>query len=260
MNLRPMDKNISFEQQRSNIEPRRGSLRRFRKLAADPPRLLFKSQRIYLELRRKIADLELAPGTILDWHAVASEHNASRTPVREAFARLAGEHLVVIRRGRSVVAPISADHVRESLFVRMALEIETSGRASVIMSSAVIERLRANLNEQRTALEQRNVALFAELDEKLHSTLFDAVACPRAKRTVAAAVAAIARIRRLCPPSGERLHDAFVEHCWIVDALATQNPHLAAAAMRAHLTNDGACVERSLRDFFAQGKRVRDMT
>jgi DNA-binding GntR family transcriptional regulator len=239
------------------VELRSGGLRRFKKQVTTPPRLPFKSERIYLELRRKIADLELAPGAVLDLIEVARVHCTSRTPVREAIARLASEQLVLIRRDGSVVAPISGSHVRESLFVRMALEVETSGRASVIMTPALIDRLRENLHDQRVALEQRDVDLFGALDEGLHAMLFDAVACPRAKHTTAAAVAAIARIRRLRPPSEERLQDAYVEHCRIVDALATQSVHLSAAAMRAHLTNDGACVERSLRDILAQDSQAR---
>jgi DNA-binding GntR family transcriptional regulator len=211
-----------------------------------------KSQLIYCELRRKISDLELAPGTVLDWLAIAKTYGASRTPIAEAIARLAGERLVEIRHRGSVVSPISANHVRESLFVRMALEVETAGRAATIITPASIELMRANLEGQRAAFEQRNIELFADLDEKLHGMLFDAVACQRAKRMVSAAVAAIARIRRLRPASDERLHEAVAEHRWIVDALAAQSSHLAAAAMRAHLSNDGADIERSLQDILAQ--------
>jgi GntR family transcriptional regulator, rspAB operon transcriptional repressor len=218
---------------------------------ARPARLPFKAQLIYLELHRKISDLVLAPGSILDRVAIARAHFVSRTPVGEAIAKLVAERLVEVRHYGSVVAPISASHVREALFIRMALEVETCRRAATMMTPAAIERLRANLDDQRAALEHRNYVLLFDLDEMLHTMLFDTVACPRAKRMVAAAVAAIARIRRLRPPTSDRLHQAFAEHGWIVDAMATKNPDFAAAAMRAHLGNDAADIERSLQDILA---------
>jgi DNA-binding GntR family transcriptional regulator len=214
----------------------------------------FKAQLIYLDLHRKISDLELAPGTILDRIAIARAHSVSRTPVGEAIARLVAERLVEVRYCGSVVAPISGSHVREALFIRMALEVETSRQAAAMMTPVAIERLRANLDEQRTALEQRDYVRLFDLDERLHAVLFDAVGCQRAKRMAAAAVAAIARIRRMRPPTVDRLHEAVAEHSWIVDAMATRNPDFAAAAMRAHLRNDGADIERSLEDILAQGE------
>lgn len=49
---------------------------------------------IYDELRRRIVSLAYRPGTMLSENAVAAEFDVSRTPVRQAFFRLAQEELL----------------------------------------------------------------------------------------------------------------------------------------------------------------------
>ena len=64
--------------------------------------------RIYEALRRRILDLELAPGADLDETALADAFDISRTPLREALNRLAAEQLVVISPNRGAsVAPLN---------------------------------------------------------------------------------------------------------------------------------------------------------
>lgn len=61
----------------------------------------------YETLRREILDLTLAPGALLDETTLAERFGMSRSPVREALIRLAGDELVVNLANRStVVAPI----------------------------------------------------------------------------------------------------------------------------------------------------------
>jgi DNA-binding GntR family transcriptional regulator len=61
---------------------------------------------VYDGLKREILELELAPGALLDETELSRRFGVSRSPVREALIRLAGERLVLALRNRSaVVAP-----------------------------------------------------------------------------------------------------------------------------------------------------------
>lgn len=61
----------------------------------------------YDTIRDEILSLHLAPGSVLDETALAERFGMSRSPVREALIRLAGDDLVVNLSNRStVVAPI----------------------------------------------------------------------------------------------------------------------------------------------------------
>ena len=65
------------------------------------------SRDVYDTLRNEILALTLAPGQLLDENTLAERFGMSRSPVREALIRLAGDELVLTLANRStIVAPI----------------------------------------------------------------------------------------------------------------------------------------------------------
>src|SRR5215469_1722419 len=139
-----------------------------------------KAERVYGSLRRRIRELALPPGAPLRKEEIALELGVSRAPVSEAIARLAEEGLVeVFPQHGSFVAPIRAADVRESLFIRTALETEAMRRLAPIANADLVARLEENLIDQQNALATGDLAQFYDLDESLHSQLFAAVGNPR---------------------------------------------------------------------------------
>lgn len=66
------------------------------------------AKEVYQLLRNQIMRLELVPGATIDESALVNSLGVSRTPVREALIRLAGDGLVVLLPNRGArVAPIS---------------------------------------------------------------------------------------------------------------------------------------------------------
>src|SRR5512143_1572985 len=113
-----------------------------------------KAERVYQDLRRRICELTLPPGAPLRKEEIALEMGVSRAPVSEAIARLADEALVdVFPQHGSFVAPIRAEDVRESLFIRTALEVEAIRRVTQLADAELLARLEENLAAQRAALE-----------------------------------------------------------------------------------------------------------
>lgn len=208
---------------------------------------LSKAERVYQDLRRKIRELTLPPGAALRKEEIALSLGVSRAPVSEAIARLADEALVdVYPQHGSFVAPIRADDVRESLFIRTALEVEAIRRVTQTAESALLETLEANMEQQRAALKDSDFPRFYDLDEALHAAIFAATQSPRALKLLDAARAPLDRPRRIALPEEGRPEATFAEHRRLVDAIATRDPEFAAAAMRAHLANVGKAIEREL--------------
>ena len=58
---------------------------------------------VYRTLRDKIVSMELKPGTTISTQEIADSMSVSRTPVREAFIRLATESLVEIMPQRKTL-------------------------------------------------------------------------------------------------------------------------------------------------------------
>jgi DNA-binding GntR family transcriptional regulator len=212
-----------------------------------PMRDASKADRVYSHLRRRIRELALPPGAPIRKEEIALALGVSRAPVSEAIARLAEEGLVeVFPQHGSFVAPIRAADVRESLFVRAALETEAMRRVAVVAGPVLIETLKDNLAEQQAALDDGDMPRFYDLDESLHGLLFAAVESPRALRLLEAARAPLDRVRRLALPEPGRPEATIAEHRRLVDAVASGDPELAGAAMRVHLMMVGRTIEREL--------------
>lgn len=86
------------------------------------------AQRVYASLKTAILSLHFRPGENLRKPEICAEPSVSRSPVSEALARLAAEHLVDVRsQAGTFVARLSMDEVREGAFLRGALELAATG-------------------------------------------------------------------------------------------------------------------------------------
>lgn len=211
-----------------------------------------KTERVYQDLRRRIRELALPPGAALRKEDIAAALGVSRAPVSEAIARLADEGLVdVFPQHGSFVAPIRAADVRESLFIRTALETEAMRRVSGLAAGELLDALGANIDDQRDALRRGDLARFYDLDEALHAAIFSALESPRALKLLDAARAPLDRVRRLSLPEKGRAEATLAEHVRIVDAIKSSDGELAQASMRAHLAQVARAIEPRLKDIEA---------
>jgi len=206
-----------------------------------------KSERVYEVLRRRIRELTMAPGAPLRKEEIALELGVSRAPVSDAISRLAEEGLVdVFPQHGSFVALIRATDVRESLFVRTALEVEAMRRLAAVADGATLRILDSNIAAQAEALAAGNLEQFYDLDEALHASIFGAIEKPRALRLLEAERAPLDRVRRLALPQAGRPEQTLAEHRALVEAIRSGDSEYAAAAMRAHLTMVGRAIELKL--------------
>jgi DNA-binding GntR family transcriptional regulator len=196
------------------------------------------SDRAYCALREQILDGDLAPGTVLGEVEQAARLGVSRTPLREALARLASEGLVSPHSGRGVVVTeVSVDRVAELFEVRGALEEQAARLAARRRDPAVFERLQAELRLAPALLENGDPARheYYELVARLDAAIDEAVQNPLLVATLTGVRTHVARIRRLAHDNPERLREAAREHLMIVDAIVDGSESLAAHATQLHL-------------------------
>lgn len=80
-------------------------------------------EQVYRKIRKMILAGELKPGEKIPEHKLVTELEVSRTPVREAMRRLAGDGLIVFQPNHSaVVVRIDREYVKELGIVRVALD------------------------------------------------------------------------------------------------------------------------------------------
>ncbi|WP_432547795.1 GntR family transcriptional regulator [Kineococcus sp. SYSU DK004] len=201
------------------------------------------SERVYRRLRRDVLDGVLAPGDVLAEVEQSRRLGVSRTPVREAFARLLGDGLASPLAGRGlVVSALSARSVEQLYDVRSALEEQAVRLAAVRRDPAVFARLAEDFARAPRLLEEEPgepgedaLDRYYALTEAFDAALDEAVDNPHLVQALTAVRTHLARVRRLARHDPARLRQAAAEHQLVAEAVAAGDAVLAVHAVGVHL-------------------------
>jgi GntR family transcriptional regulator, rspAB operon transcriptional repressor len=191
---------------------------------------------VYAALREAIVSAELEPGRRLSENELAERLGVSRTPVREALARLRDDRLVaIVPQLGTFVTLISDDAIADAAFVREALECSAIRLATERATAPQLEALQANLVAQERAERDGDVDAFDSLDAALHRSL-----CELSGRDIAWSLSRRAnghldRVRRLSLPEPGYLAEMVAEHRAVVAAVADGDADRAEETLRHHL-------------------------
>jgi DNA-binding GntR family transcriptional regulator len=191
---------------------------------------------VYGALREAIVTTELEPGRQVSENEIADKLGVSRTPVREALARLRDDQLVqIVPQLGTFVSPISVAGVDDAQFLRQALECSAVRLAADRADRADIAELDALLMRQERARDAADASGFYVLDDQLHSTLCEMSGRPIAWTIVARANGHLNRVRRLSLAEPRYIAEMIKEHKAVVDAVRANDADGAELALRHHL-------------------------
>lgn len=194
------------------------------------------SKRVYIDLRQRIVEMTLAPGTRIIERDIAAEYGISRTPVHEAVQRLAEEGLIeVVQRVGTFVARIPLDLLEEAMLVRTALEVAVIEKAAAQVTTDDIVRLKQLLVGQHACVEANDLRGFHQCDELFHEALANIAGLPRVWQMIQQTKTQMDRYRQLTLPMPGRMDGVVDQHQAVVDALESGRADDAARAMRQHL-------------------------
>ncbi|GAA1409885.1 GntR family transcriptional regulator [Glutamicibacter uratoxydans] len=195
------------------------------------------SDKVYDTLRTEIVEWQLVPGTVLAEVEQSERLGVSRTPVREALARLVADGLAVAQRGRGVVvSEVGKDHLEDLFVLRRVLECENARLAADSAHAGEFAELaqafdRAAAQESMPDAASGYYQLVARLDESIDQAAGNSY-LSAALRNLRVH---LQRVRRLAQDNPQRLRASAREHASIAWAIAQKNPDLAAAATTVHL-------------------------
>jgi DNA-binding GntR family transcriptional regulator len=137
-----------------------------------PPR---ESDRIESELRRLILTLELEPGLAVSEASLMKQYGWGRTPLREAFQRLAEQSLLqIVPRQGVVVTPLSVFDFVEVMDAMSMVIGPAAALACKRLTEADLSRLDALVKQGEFAATSGDQEAVAELDYEFHRVLADA--------------------------------------------------------------------------------------
>jgi DNA-binding GntR family transcriptional regulator len=129
----------------------------------------------YETLHDEILSLELKPGQMLDETRLADRFGMSRSPVREALIRLAGDGLVVTLANRStVVAPIDIASFPKYVEALDIAQRVTARLAAELRSEADIKTIAKRQKEFEAAVRTGDHLAMSEANKRFHMAIAEA--------------------------------------------------------------------------------------
>jgi DNA-binding GntR family transcriptional regulator len=127
---------------------------------------------VYEALRHEILDLTLAPGSPIDEVKLAERFGISRTPIREAMLKLAGDGLVVTLPNRfTIVAPIDFPNLPQFFDALSLMYRVTTRLAAANRTDAELEAIRDLQAGYTGAVEARDVPAMIEINRNFHAEI-----------------------------------------------------------------------------------------
>lgn len=201
------------------------------------PQVLLTPRPLYEEvaeqLRQRIFNRELEPGSWIDELRVAGEFGISRTPLREALKVLAAEGLVTmkVRRG-AYVTEMSEKDLRDVYHLLSLLESDAAAVVACSATPAQLQSLQALHQELEAATSDRE--RFFAINEQFHMQLL-ALADNRWRDQMVGDLRKVMKLNRHHSLFKEgRIEDSMQEHREIMLALATRDGLATRRAMRKH--------------------------
>ena len=183
-------------------------------------------------LREAIVEGDLALGERLSEAGLAAALGISKTPVREALARLQTEGLVTIspRRG-TFVFMVSGEEVRAISELRLTLEATALRLALARNRCRFVADLSEVVERMTAAHAQDDVRGYLRLDSAFHEQFFrhcDNGYLAEAYRLIVAKIAALRTHLSVRPL---QIEDSYGEHHAILDAVVADSPERAIAVL-----------------------------
>lgn len=127
---------------------------------------------VYEELRSRIINFKLLPGVRVSDKEIATELGISRTPVREALIRLAGEGLIQAIPNRGFrVKMFTLKEIEDLYTLRESLEVLAIGLATPKMDENRIREMRSLMQAYPALIEAGDLAGFNAVDETFHDNI-----------------------------------------------------------------------------------------
>lgn len=201
------------------------------------------AEQAYASLRTLILDRKISAGSPLQEGRLADDLRISRTPMREALVRLAGEGLLVRRDARSyAVRALGTKEYFDCMRAREIIECEAIVLAVDKITDAQLDELDADLKTLDAGVHDE--IEHWHFDDRFHQLISSAsgnVVLPR----LVEELRVNARLFRLHSPL-HRQRENHEEHGEIISALRARDPERARAAMREHLRSLQEDVKRAL--------------
>jgi len=207
------------------------------------------SSRVYTTLREHLSSGRIPRGEPLQEAALAARLGVSRTPVREALARLVSEGFVIAHGQGLTSAVLTIEDVEEIYGLRILVEVEAlrlvAGKAC---TDGQIAPLRAALADMTAAHAEGDGACFMEANDRFRAAWLELVTNRRLARIIELYADHVRYLRESTLGDPEIRHGVVERLRALLAAIEARDCAVAGEVMREHLyVARGLLIERLTR-------------
>lgn len=193
---------------------------------------------IYTKLKQAIVTMNIYDDDAtlkLDERSLSEQFGISRTPLREALARLDQEGLVRIvpRRGIYIVRK-SKEEILDMILAWAALESMAARLVTEVASDEEIGTLRKIVSKVDKDELSAHLDEYSEINIKFHQTILELSQSQQLFKMADEILMHVRAIRARTIGEGDRAKKSVVDHMHIIEAIEARDADLAARLVREH--------------------------
>jgi len=193
------------------------------------------ANQVYERIEENILNGVYAPGEIISENKLSADLGVSRTPIREALARLEAERLIGDSPSGTVVLGISLADVRDMYNVKKRLEPMVFGLAAANISEWGLIQLKDVLDQQEFYAGKGNVEKVRNLDTQFHDIVYRECGSSTFQHILSPVHHKLAKYRKSSLEHDDRIFCSVAEHRAIVEAIEAGDAARAEELMACHL-------------------------
>lgn len=171
----------------------------------------------------------------LDERQMAMRLGISRTPIREALARLAQDGLVeIVPRKGAYVRRKSLNEILETIVTWAALESMAARLASQNASARDLQSLRKFALRHNADVERADLEEYSDANIEFHQVILKLSGCSLLKTTADGLFQHMVAVRRRAMAEDNRASRSVVDHMEIIEALEARDVELSGRLVREH--------------------------
>ena len=195
------------------------------------------AEHAYLELRERIIDMRLPPGSALDEEALMRDLAVGRTPMREAVKRLESDRMLKVfpRRG-TIIADVNIRDLKDISDARRVLEAFAARRAAEQATDEDRDMLLACLADiEAQSFASNRVSV--DLDALMHRAVYAVMRNSYVESTLIQYFYLSQRMWNFVLSGLEPIQSHVNEHTALLRAIIDGDPELAARLAEEHITH-----------------------
>ena len=192
-------------------------------------------------LRQEIINGDFQFGTAVSEVKVARRYGVSRSPVREAFARLQHEGLVRTEaRVGTFVFTMDREQFAQMSAVRAVLELAALREVMATRPGELIADWRALLAVMRESIEENNPKAYSTADGAFHDSLIKHAGNPYMTDAWRSFAAKMSAVRSRLSTTVVHMKRSFGEHEQLLTLIEDQSLRAALTLLERHIRQKGA--------------------